>query len=118
MLTSHLSVPSFDGLSNNALAIFVTSGIINAPLSEFAQNYDHLAPPDDLHLHSFSCGDNYVIRCSKLPSLIVLNSCPSHMACYSLEGTQINVGEKGVVSYLSPNQRCPCRETIDVRGTK
>lgn len=32
--------------------------IINASLSEFAQNYGHLAPPDDLHLRSFSCGDD------------------------------------------------------------
>lgn len=73
------------------------SHIIYARLSEFAQNYDHLAHADDLHLHSFSCGDNDVIRWSKLASLIVFNSCLSQMACYSFEGTQINVGETGVL---------------------
>lgn len=68
MLTSHLSVLSLDRLSNNAPAIFVMPGIINASLSEFAQNYGHLAPPDDLHLHSFSCGDDSAVRCSELTS--------------------------------------------------
>lgn len=46
--------------------------IIYAWLSEFAQNYDHLAHADDLHLHSFSRSDNYVVRNSKLPTLIVV----------------------------------------------
>lgn len=93
------------------------SDIIYAWLSEFAPNYDHLAHADDLHLHSFSCGDNYVIRCSKLVSLIVFNSWLSQMACYSFEGSQINVGEKGGFIHPEP-QWCPGRETIDVRDTK
>lgn len=68
MLTPYLSVPSLEGLSNNTPAIFVMPGIINASLSEFAQNFGHLAPPDVLHLHSFSCGDDSVVRCSELTS--------------------------------------------------
>lgn len=58
MLTPHLGVPPLDELSNNAPATFVTPAIINASLSEFAQNCCHLAPPDDLHLRSFSCRDD------------------------------------------------------------
>lgn len=83
--------------------------ITYAWLSEFAQNYDHLAHAEDLHLHSFFCSDNYVVRGSKLPTLVVFNSCLSHKARYSFEGVQINWEEKGV-TYLSqapvmPRQR-------------
>lgn len=85
MLTPHLSVPSLDGLSNKAPAIFVTPGIINAPLSEFAQNHSHLAPPDDLRLQSFSCGDESSdVRFFFFFSFA--ESWPSHMACCSPEG--------------------------------
>lgn len=117
---SHLTSasPFSHVLSNNTLAIFVMSDIIYAWLSEFAQNYDHLAHADDLHLHSFSCGDDYVIRWSKLASLIVFNSCLSQMARYSFEGTQINVGETGVLLIYPKPLWCPGRETIDVRDTK
>lgn len=75
MLRPHLGVPFLDGLSNNAPAIFVTPGIINASLSEFARNYGHLASLDDLHLHSFSCGDESVVRCSSPPfcGIVVLS---------------------------------------------
>lgn len=49
---------------------------------------------DDVRPSSFSLGDNYAIRWSKLEFLIVLNSCPLQMAHYSFEGTQMNWGEK------------------------
>lgn len=102
--------PFLHMLSNNALALFIIWHITYSWLSEFAQIYDHLAHVDDLHLHSFSRSDNYVIRASRLaPLVVVFNSCLSHKASYSFEGIQIHWEEKGV-TYLSqppvmPQQR-------------
>lgn len=59
-------------LYNNTQATFVMWNITYALLSEFAQKHDHLAHADDLHLHRFSWSDNYLVRSSKLPTLIVV----------------------------------------------
>lgn len=55
---------------------------------------------DDVRPHSFSLGDNYAIRWSKLTVLIVLNSCPLQMAHNSCKGTQMNLGENKRYSFI------------------
>lgn len=88
-------------MSYNALGIFIMWDITYACLSEFAQNYDHLAHADDLHLHSFPFRDNRDVRSSKLqPLIVVFNPRLPHKTHYSFGGIQINWVEKEV-TYLS-----------------
>lgn len=66
-------------------------------------NYYHLAPTDDLHLHSFSRSDNSVVWSPKLPFLIVVfNPFPSHKGCYSSEGTKIKCEQNWLLIYPRP----------------
>lgn len=116
MLAPHLSVPSPDGLSNNTPAIFVMPGILNASLSEFAQNCGHLAPPDDLHLHSVSCVDDSVVRCSELTSLPLCAIAPLSHGMPLAGGDSNKCLGRGEGALTHPRTSAvPSRETMHVR---
>lgn len=78
-----------------ASAIFIMPHIISAP-TEWIRPKRRPSGfyADDVRPCSFSLGDNYAVRWSKLEFLIVLNSCPLQTSHYSFKGTQMNWGEK------------------------